>query len=202
MSKHRNYSSGTSFLDLLFNSLLAFVAFFMISLMLINEDAESKPSVVQKVEFMITMTWDSGNSDDVDIWMVDPLENIVYFNRKEDGLMHLDRDDVGTKNDTIKLPDGTIYKYKENREVINVRGIVPGEYVVNVHMFVKRDPGPVMVNVKLEKMNPYNTVYVKDIKLVNHGDEATAIRFRVNQNGDISSVSDGPPRKLIKQKGQ
>lgn len=202
MSKYRNYSSGTSFLDLLFNSLLAFVGFFMISLMLIHEENESKPTTIQKVEFMVTVTWDAGNNDDVDAWMVDPLDNIVYFNRKEDGLMHLDRDDVGNKNDVINLPDGRTFHYKENREVINLRGIVPGEYVINVHMFAKRDPNGTKVNVKLEKMNPYKVVYVRDVNLVNNGDEITVVRFKVNKEGDVINLSDGPPRTLIKLKGQ
>lgn len=201
MSKYRNYGSSTSFLDLLFNSLLAFVGFFMLSLMLINEDSQSNPSSIPKVEFMVTLTWDPNSNDDVDLWIVDPLESIVYFNRKEDGLMHLDRDDVGNKNDSIILPDGKKYEYKENREVLNIRGFIPGEYVVNLHMFAKRSSEPVSANVKIEKMNPYKTIYVKDVKLNNLGDEITVVRFKINKDGDVVSLSDGPQRKLIKQKG-
>ena len=97
MSKNRNYGSHTSFLDLLFNSLLAFVGFFILTLMYIKENEDKSPVDQPKVEFLITLTWPAGNDDDIDLWLVDPLDSIVYFGRKEDGLMHLDRDDVGNK---------------------------------------------------------------------------------------------------------
>ena len=202
MSRYRNFGSQTSFLDLLFNSLLAFVGFFMLAIMLIQEENEYIPSSLPKVEFMLTFTWPSGNNDDVDAWIVDPLDSIVYFNRREDGLMHLDRDDVGNKNDIITLPNGKKFEYKENREVINLRGYVPGEYLVNVHMFVKRDPGVTPVQVKLEKMNPYKVCSVKDITLTEGGQELTVMRFKIDKTGEIVSITDGPPRNLIKTKGK
>lgn len=201
MSRHRNYGSQTSFLDLLFNSLLAFVGFFMISLMMIKEENEQKPTAIPKIEFMITTTWPSNNNDDVDSWLVDPLDNIIYFNHREEGLMHLDRDDLGTKNDIITLPNGKKFEYKENREITSIRGIIPGEYIFNVHMFVKRDPYGCPVTVKLEKMNPFKTVMVKEVNLIEGGDELTVFRFKINKDGEVESVSDGPQRRLVKKKG-
>lgn len=201
MSKYRQYSSNTSFLDLLFNSLLAFVAFFMISLLNIKDD-ESKSSIeIPKAEFLVTLTWASANNDDVDIWMTDPLENLVYFSRKEDGLMHLDRDDIGNKNDEINLPDGKTFYYRENREVITLRGYIPGEYCINLHMFVKRDPGPTVATVKIEKMNPYKTILIKEMRLENTGDELTVCRFNMSKDGVVTSIKDGPKKSLIVKKG-
>jgi hypothetical protein len=56
------------------------------------------------------------------------------------------------------------------------------------------------VNIRLEKLNPYKLVTVKNVLLENGGDEKTAFRFKVNKDGDVVSVSDGPQRKLIKIK--
>lgn len=199
MGRHKNYGSQTSFLDLLFNSLLAFVAFFVLSLLLINEESEKKTSTEMKIEFMVTVTWPYEQDNDIDTYIVDPMEHVVSFNRREDGLMHLDRDDLGTKNDMLVLPNGSKFEYKENREIISIRGIVPGEYIVNVHMFTKRTGtknNP--VTVKLEKMNPYKLVVSKDLILENGGDEKTVFRFKINKDGDVVSVNDGPQRKLIK----
>lgn len=201
MSRHKNYGSQTSFLDLLFNSLLAFVAFFVLSLLLIHEESENKTSTDMKIEFMITVTWPYEQDNDVDTYVVDPLDHIVSFNRREDGLMHLDRDDLGTKNDMLVLPNGTKFEYKENREIVNLRGILPGEYIVNVHMFTKRTGTTSnTVSVKLEKMNPYKMVVAKDVVLENGGDEKTVFRFKINKDGDVVGVTDGPQRKLIKSK--
>jgi hypothetical protein len=200
MSRYKSYGSGTSFLDLLFNSLLAFVGFFMLTLMMVKEENDSKPSSVPKIEFMITVTWPSSSNDDVDSWLVDPLDNIIYFNHREEGLMHLDRDDLGSKNDVIKLPNGKTFEYKENREVISIRGIIPGEYIFNLHMFLKREPYGCPVTVKLEKMNPFKTIAVKEVVLLEAGDEKTVFRFKINKDGEVDSLSDGPARKLVQKK--
>ena len=199
MSRYRSYGSQISFLDLLFNALLAFVGFFMITVMQMRDSDQKSPVEVPKIEFMATLTWPSGSTDDIDLWIVDPLGSIVFFNNKEEALMHLDRDDYGNKNDEIILPDGKRFLYRENREVINLRGFIPGEYVINVHAFVKRDPGEVIANIKLEKLNPYKTIYVRDISLKETGDEKTVCRFTVNERGEVGSVKDGPYKTLIKK---
>ena len=200
MSKNRNYGSHTSFLDLLFNSLLAFVGFFILTLMYIKENVDKSPVDQPKVEFLITLTWPAGNDDDIDIWLVDPLDSIVYFGRKEDGLMHLDRDDVGNKNDEITLPDGKKFVYRENREVVTLRGHITGEYVINLHVFKKRTVAGVKANVKIEKLNPYSTVIVKDVELTSEGEEVTICRMNLNGEGVVTSVKDGPKRSLIQKK--
>jgi len=200
MSRYRKFGSETSFLDLLFNSLLAFVGFFILALLLIKQESEVTPSPVPKIEFMITVTWPNSNNDDVDSWLVDPLDNIIYFNHREEGLMHLDRDDIGVKNDEITLPNGKKFSYSENREVVSIRGIIPGEYVFNLHMFCKREAYNCPVTVKIEKMNPFKTVAVKNVDIINAGDEVTVFRFKINNMGEIDSVTDGPPRKLIDKK--
>lgn len=200
MSRTKKYGSDTSFLDLLFNSLLAFVGFFMMSLLMIKQENDHNPSPTPKIEFMITVTWPNTSNDDVDSWLVDPLDNVIYFNHREEGLMHLDRDDLGSKNDTITLPNGKKFEYRENREVVSIRGIVPGEYIFNIHMFLKREPYACPVTIKLEKMNPFKTIIVKEVSLLDGGDEKTVFRFKVNNMGDVESVSDGPYRNLIKKK--
>lgn len=201
MSKHRSYGSQTSFLDLLFNTLLAFVAFFVLALMLISEKSEPQPKV-KNIDFMITVTWPYEFDDDVDTYVIDPLNNITSFNRREDGLMHLDRDDIGHLNDTITLPNGKKVEYKENREIVSIRGIVPGEYVVNVHCYSRKTVGKVIpVNIKLEKMNPYKLVVFRDVNLAEAGSEETVFRFGIDKEGNVSYVTEGPKRSLIKKKG-
>lgn len=196
--KHKNYSSQTSFLDLLFNSLLAFVAFFALAILMIKKQDDETPSVINKVEYMVSVVWPPDLNNDIDIYMLDPLGNIVYFNRREDGLMHLDRDDVGAKNDEIVLPDGNKFTYKENREIINIRGIIPGEYIVNLHLFSRREKDkstPVVV--KLEKMNPYKTIMVKELVFNEAGEERTVFRFVIDKAGNVVSVKEEPQKSMV-----
>ena len=183
----RNYHTNLAFLDLLFNTLLCFVALFSLAFVLINPSKKNK-TVDAKAEFIITVIWPSGMDDDVDTYVEDPEGNLIAFNRREQGLMHLDRDDTGVAFDTISTSFG-IVEYKENREMVSIRGYVPGEYVVNVHMFTKREDAETPVTIILEKINPYRVVTGRNVVLVKVGEEKTAFRFTVNDEGKVINTS-------------
>ena len=51
-------------------------------------------------------------------------------------------------------------------------------------------------------MNPYKVCSVKDITLTEGGQELTVMRFKIDKTGEIVSITDGPPRNLIKTKGK
>lgn len=193
MKLKRLYSCNTSFLDLLFNMLLAFVGLFVLSFALMNQN---KKSVEIKAAFLITVTWPVDFNDDVDTYVEDSDGHIIFFGRREDGLMHLDRDDLGHLNDTVMTQFGPV-TYNENKEVVTLRGISPGEYCVNVHAYKLRDPRPVEVTVQLEKVTPiFTTVIQKKVTLLADGDERTAFRFEVNSKNEVVSIS-GTERSII-----
>ena len=194
----RNYHANLSFLDLLFNTLLCFAALFALSFILINPSKQEN-NVEVKAEFIITVTWDSFLDNDVDMYVEDPQGRLVAFMRREEGLMHLDRDDVGKYNDILDTPFGSV-EYDENREVVTLRGTVPGEYVVNVHMYVRRSAeAETHVRVQLDKINPFKIVSVKDVVLTDTGDEKTVFRFTVDREGDVTEMNQLP--KILTKKG-
>ena len=39
-----------------------------------------------------------------------------------------------------------------NQEVVTIRAVVPGEYIVNVHYYATKTNNPIDVNVKVEKL--------------------------------------------------
>jgi len=179
----RNYHTNLAFLDLLFNTLLCFAALFSLAFILINPSKKNK-TVDPKAEFIITVIWPSEMDDDVDTYVEDPEGNLIAFNRREQGLMHLDRDDTGLSFDTISTSFGLV-EYKENREMVTIRGYVPGEYVVNVHMYTKREDAETPVTIILEKINPYKVVTGRNVVLKVKGDEKTAFRFTVDDEGKV-----------------
>ena len=130
-------SGHLAFVDFLFILLLAFISMFILALLLINP-VPKKSEIERKAEYIITLEWDDKSHDDIDIWIEDPVNNILSFRNKAAGLMHLDKDDLGQINDVIYLPDGTQQVIELNREVVTFRGWIKGEYVVNVHMYTKR----------------------------------------------------------------
>ena len=192
----KNYYNPTTFHDLLMNSLLGFVLLFTIAILLINP-VNKKADIESKAEVIVTVTWDQRCDSDVDTWIEDPLGNIVHFRQKDVGLMHLDRDDLGKANDVVYV-DGQRIVFQYNQEVTSIRGFIPGEWVVNVHLYNKNTwKGPVIVNVRIDKLNPTaRTVFISDVKLNEKGDEVTVTRFSMAADGTLSNWDD-LPKQLI-----
>ena len=205
MRLKRSYGSHISFNDLLFNTLLGFVYLFAIAVLLISPVTEKKLS--PKAEFIITVTWPGESKDDVDTWLEDPLGNLLFFLKKETGLMHLDKDDLGASNDTVTLPNGKQIKIKINQEIVTIRGFIPGEWVLNVHMYRKRDiigndiyegGNPTPVEVKVVRLNPKVRIVVYEtVILITNWQEETVTRFTMAADGDILSMDD-LPKKLVR----
>ncbi|MGD9080078.1 MAG: hypothetical protein PVG96_12090 [Desulfobacterales bacterium] len=196
MRPRRIYYNNTSFLDLLFNTLVGFVFLFIISFLLINPSIK-KADIETKAEFVITVTWDDNSIDDVDTWLQDPVGNVLHFNQKDVGLAHLDRDDLGTLNDTIILDDGRQIVYNHNQELTTIRGFLTGEWVLNVHMYNKRNSNPTLVEVRIDKLNPkVETIFYKKIVMKRKWEEITVTRFVMTNEGDIISWDDLPKRLI------
>ena len=198
MRPRRIYYNNTSFLDLLFNTLVGFVLLFIISFLLINPSIK-KADIKTKAEFVITVTWSDNSHDDVDTWLQDPAGNVLHFRQKDVGLAHLDRDDLGNLNDTITLNDGRKIEYAHNQELTTIRGFITGEWVLNIHMYKKRGSDPTPVEVRIDKLNPkVQTLYYKKIVMTQTWEEVTVTRFVMTNQGDIINWDD-LPKKLLQQ---
>ena len=184
----RRRSISDPFTDLLFNALLGFTFLFLIAIMFMNPVAK-KGIINPKAEYIVTIEWPDNSPDDVDTWVEDPNGNLIWFRNREAGLVHLDRDDRGQINDTITV-NGTEIQNPLNQEVVTIRGVVPGEYVVNVHYYATETELPIRVTVKVSKVNPaLEIVYYGDTLLEKKGAEKTAVRFVINKSGTVTQVS-------------
>jgi len=184
----RNDESFDPFTDLLFNALLGFVFMFVIAYMLINPQAKSG-TVDVKAEYIITTNWPDYNPDDIDTYVEDPVGDIAWYHSKEAGLVHLDRDDRGSYRDTITV-NGKKIMNPLNQETVTIRGIVPGEYTVNVVHYVANSTDPVPVSVKVERINPVAEVLYYDTVYLDHkGQEETVVRFTLDAEGNPSHVN-------------
>lgn len=190
---------GTGFLDLLFNCLVGFIVLFVISFMLISIIHSTSTADIQtRAEYVVTVTWPNGCSDDVDTWLRDPLGNVVWYRTKEAGFMHLDRDDLGYKKDVLKLGDGTTATYDCNQELTTIRKVIPGEWTLNVHMYAKRDADPTTACVKIEKINPVSKIVLyKKVVLETYWQEVTVARFTMAKDGEILSWDDTYARLVV-----
>ena len=194
----RKYQSNLAFVDFLFILLLAFISMFILALILINP-VTKKSEVERKAEFLITLEWDKESRDDVDIWVEDPLGKVVSFRNKTVDVMHLDKDDLGQINDTIRFPDGSTQVIHLNREVVTLRGWVEGEYTINAHMYNKRDRShpsdansyghPTNVKVEMLRINPYKILFEEKFTLTHRGEEVTIRRVTLDKEGEIIATN-------------
>ena len=173
---------------MLFKGLQVVAFLFFIALLAMNPEAK-EGKIESKAEFIITMTWPDDHPDDIDLYVEDPLGNIVWYHVREGGFLVLDRDDRGSANNTLTV-DGRKITSPFRQETISIRGIVPGEYVVNVHYFLATRGGPVPTVVKVEKINPVVEVVSHDTIMLNRmGEEKTAVRFKLDTAGKVVDVN-------------
>ncbi len=187
-SSYKRHNKSDPFTDLLFNALLGFTFLFLVAIMFMNPIAK-KGIIDPKAEYIITVTWPDDNPDDIDTWVEDPNGNLIWFRRKEAGLIHLDRDDRGTLNDTIDI-NGELIQNPLNQEIVTIRGVVPGEYVVNLHYYASETGQPVKVSVKVAKVNPaLEILYYDHITMEKQGAEHTAVRFVIEPEGKMTNIN-------------
>ena len=180
---------------MLFKALQVVAFLFFLALLSISPDAK-EGKVDSKAEFIITMDWPDNHPDDLDLFVQDPAGNIAWYRHREAGFLTLDRDDRGGANDFIVV-NGKKIASPIREEIVTVRGIVPGEYTVNISHFQATTGEPVPVTIKVQKLNPTAQVIFDDKVVVDHtGDEKTALRFRLDSEGRVIDVQKRPKSLL------
>ena len=200
MDSNEHFKSTLGFIDLLFNILVGFAFLFIVAFLLIKPEAKKK-DFDRRAEYIVVMEWDAGAKDDIDLYVEDPLGGIASFRHPRVNFMHLDKDDLGSRNDTTVMADGSTTTIKINREVMTIRGIIPGEWIINAHYYSayeyasangdsviisksKKDYS-ITVRVELHRVNPYQILWVGDKKFTTKGQEETFLRWRIDKMGGI-----------------
>ncbi len=172
---------------MLFKALQVVAFLFFLALLAISPDSK-EGKVNSKAEFIITMDWPDSHPDDLDLFVQDPIGNIAWYRHREAGFLTLDRDDRGGANDFIVV-NGRKIPSPIREEIVTVRGLVAGEYTVNVSHFQATTGRPVEATVKVQKLNPTAQVIFDDKVTLDHtGDEKTALRFWLDGEGKVTDV--------------
>jgi hypothetical protein len=169
---------------------LQVVAFLFFMALLAMKPEPDPGKVFKRAEFIITMTWPDQHPDDVDLYVQDPAGKLVWYNQRDSGLMVLERDDRGITND-FAIVDTKKIPLPIREELVSIRGVMAGEYTVNVHLYhhIARDPVP--VSVKIEKLNPTVEVVHYGTLFLDHTDEEkTALRFTLAEDGSVVRTSE------------
>lgn len=185
------------FTVMLFKGLQVVAFMFFLAYLAINSDAK-QGKIDTKAQILVTVSWPDNHPDDIDTYVEDPQGNIVWYHVMEAGVMSLDRDDRGDYKNTLVVNGKTI-RNPIRQEIVQMRALIPGEYVVNIHHYLATTPDPVPVSVTVEKINPRVEVIFYDRLFLDHtGDEKTAMRFTVGEDGKITDINTRP-KSLVRE---
>lgn len=171
------------FRDALFNIVFAFFVMLWMLIPHIHDPAEENKADPPG-NLAVVASWISGDID-IDVWMDGPGELApVGYSSKSGVLIDLLRDDLG------KMPDATDLNF----ETAFTRGVVPGVYVVNLHVYRSPVyPIPVTVEVSINTGEPGKSamrpLVTTKVILTRYGEERTAIRFKLRADGTIEPNS-------------
>jgi hypothetical protein len=170
------------FRDLIMLTLTGFVTVAVLILPHINPRAaaETAQDTAPPGNVMIEANWPSDLDTDVDLWVQAPGDNPVGYSNKGGAVFNLLRDDLGHMLDVSGL----------NYESSFSRGIVGGEYTVNLHLYRNRAatitiPVTVVVSVKAGADLPARQLLVSRLALGREGEERTVFRFRLSEAGTL-----------------
>lgn len=211
------YESPISLSDVMLKVMMSLYVMWLAASL--NTARNESSSIERKAEFAVTAEWNKARDPvkdcDVDMWVRDPRGETVYFSYQEASGMNIERDDLGKRNDTFKLPDGQTVTVDEDKEYWYLRYIVPGEYTVNVHLYsclnpisgltetrIGRESG-VDVDVVVYKLNPkMQIVASKKVRLQRVWDEETAVNFTLTADGRVASVTQIPVKLVVSKTDQ
>ncbi len=183
---NERYGSNLAFVDLLFNLILGFVFLFVISFLLIN-DPKKEENIRPMSEYMVILNWDEKKNVDLDLWLQGP-SGVTGFQSPVKGYVYLDKDDLGHRNDSVYGMSGEREILYINREIMNIRGIQEGEYIVNVHYYGGAEHYyPVNYTTQVVKLNPFSVIHESAGYLKKRGEEQTVVRFNLDKEGNLLS---------------
>lgn len=200
---HRKFDFRTAYIDLLINLLTGTVVLFILTTLLIAPITKPNEGIKKNADYVITLEWPKDMDCDLDLWIKDPQNKVVSYKSPEANLMYLERDDMGKRQSVFQINGKDTIVDPDNKEYVTFRGTMPGEYVVNVHVYSCGDPmsssglspgTPVNIPIVLEviKINP-SFVVSKHIEtsMDKVWQEKTITRFVMGEHKNIITFKEG-----------
>ncbi len=177
--------TGTVFRDVITLALGGFCAAVFLLVPHIHPRAElTKAAIDPPGSAIIEVRWPDEMDADIDLWVRAPEEAPVGYSNKGGRTFNLLRDDRGHYDDPTEL----------NYEVSFSRGLPAGEYVVNLHFYglalglgskVEQVPATVVVSTRSSSTGAVSRQFTENVTLERVGEEVTALRFQIDDNGEI-----------------
>ena len=178
-------AGGTVFRDVVMLALVGFVALVVMLLPHLNPPgAKTADDATPPGNVMVEVRWPDEIDADVDLWVQAPGDVPVGYSNKGGAVFNLLRDDLGSRVDVTGLNYETSYS----------RGIPPGEYTVNLHLYRNPSetypvPVTVVTSVKRNADQAARQLLASKALLAREGEEMTVYRFRLSESGALVAGS-------------
>jgi hypothetical protein len=174
-------ASGTVFRDVVMLALAGFVALVVLLLPHLNPPgAKTASDATPPGNVIVEVRWPDEIDADVDLWVQAPGDVPVGYSNKGGAVFNLLRDDLGNRVDVTGLNYETSYS----------RGIQPGEYTVNLHLYRNPSgtypiPVTVVTSVKGSSQESARQLLASEVPLASEGEELTVYRFQLSDDGQL-----------------
>jgi len=176
-------SGATVFRDVIMLALAGFVMLVLLLLPHLNPRAKTEDAARSPGNVVVEARWPDGLNADVDLWVQAPGDVPVGYSNAGGAVFNLLRDDLGHMSDLTGL----------NYEFSYSRGVPPGEYTVNVHLFrnhaAEAVPVTIVVSAKGGSGESAKQLLATRVVLAHEGEERTAFRFRLDDKARLVSGS-------------
>ncbi len=194
LDMYEDDSEGTVFRDVIMLALMGFVVIVVLLLPHLNPPVKASEDATPPGNIIVEIRWPDDLDSDVDLWVEAPGDRPVGYSNKGGAVFNLLRDDLGFQGDPTKL----------NYEVAYSRGVVAGEYTINLHLYQDRSRHlpievTVSVGVKRKPQDPLERIEVRQVNLRHVGQERTVVRFTLDGDGRIVPGSKHELPKPLRQ---
>ena len=180
-----NNDGDIVFRDIITLALCGFVSMVVMIMPHLNPSAKADAieSVSAPGNVIVEIRWPDGLDADVDLWVQAPGDVPVGYSNKGGAIFNLLRDDLGRFGDPTN----------QNYEISFSRGLPPGEYTANAHLYRNRTGQPVEVtmaiSVKANAQASARPLLTTKMTLRREGEELTGFRFTLDQDGRLQAGS-------------
>jgi hypothetical protein len=170
---------NVSFRDMLFLLVFAYLVIGAVALAHVRKKQEDVTGATPPGSLIVDIHWDDKIDADVDLWVQAPGDVPVGYSNKSGIIFNLLRDDLGHSGDPVSM----------NYEIAYGRGLWPGEYTVNAHLYRSADGHyPVPVSAKVSVRGPdgeVSNILRSTVQLDYVGQETTIFRFQLDDKGHL-----------------
>lgn len=176
LNTHTTFEGVTFLLRVMMTLFLALV----VTMVNPTKKDDADPGGVVMGGITVEAHWPDGSTADVDLWVRGPKDGAaVGYSRRSDKQFSYLRDDVGRNNDSTPL----------NFEFSAARGIFPGIYVVNLHLYTPvgdGEPLPVTAIASITRPGQGRLeLATAVVSLTEVGQETTAFSFELDKDGAL-----------------